>query len=142
MYLGSVPIDSRSGLGAEVAVSVVEIERTNAEFAAATLELDFPFDPIDGVLTHGSIVVHCSEGTTAPRSAVEGNLRTSLSEHHRSLWLKFPGKIFQQPQAITLVNLVPAAGVSRLCWLSTNLITRSTFERFLPSRLHPEVRHV
>jgi hypothetical protein len=51
VYLGSVPIDSRSGLGAEVAVSVVEIERTNAVFAADTLELYSPFDPIDDVVT-------------------------------------------------------------------------------------------
>ena len=59
MYLGSVPIDSRSGLGAEVAVSVVEIERTNAVFATDTLELYSVFDPIDGVVTHGSIIVLC-----------------------------------------------------------------------------------
>lgn len=74
-----MPIDSRSGLGAEVAVSVVEIERTNAVFAAGTLELYSPFDPIDGVVTHGSIVALCSEGRTAPRWAVEGNLRRPLS---------------------------------------------------------------
>jgi hypothetical protein len=76
VYLGGVPIDSRSGLGAKVAVSVVEIERTNAVFAADTLELYSPFDPIDGVVTHGSIVVLCSEGRTAQRWAVEGNLRS------------------------------------------------------------------
>jgi hypothetical protein len=79
VYLGSVPIDSRSGLGAEVAVSVVKIERTNTIFAADTLELYFPFDPIDRVVTHSSIVVLCSEGRTAPRWAVEGNLLGALS---------------------------------------------------------------
>ena len=89
-----MPIDSRGGLGAEVAVSVVEFERTNAVFAAGTFELYPPFDPIDGVVTHGSIVVLCSEGRTAPRWAVEGNLRSPLCEHHRSLWLKFAEKSF------------------------------------------------
>lgn len=115
MHLSSVLIDRRSGLGAEVAVSVVEIKGTNAEFAADTLELYSPFDPIDGVVTHGSIVVLCSEPRTAPRWAVEGNLRSPLGEHHRSLWLNFPERVFHQPQAITLVNLVPAVGVSHLC---------------------------
>jgi hypothetical protein len=76
VYLGSVPIDSLSGLGAEVTVSLVKIERTNAVFAADTLELYSPVDPIDDVVTHGSIVVLCSEGRTAPRWAVEGNLRS------------------------------------------------------------------
>ena len=89
-----MPIDSRSGLRAEVAVSVVEIERTNAVFAADTLELYSLFDPTDGVVTHGSIVVLCSDGRTAPRWAVEGNLRSPLCEHHRSLWLKFREKSF------------------------------------------------
>ena len=78
MYLGSVPIDSGSGLGAEVTVSVVEIERTNAVLAPDTIELYSPFDPIDRVMTHGSILVLCSEGRTAPRLAVEGNLRNPL----------------------------------------------------------------
>lgn len=76
VYLGSVPIDNGSGLGAEVAVSVVEIEGTNAVFAADTLELYFTFDPIDDVVAHGSILVLYSEGRTAPRLAVEGNLRS------------------------------------------------------------------
>ena len=89
-----MPIDCRSGLGAEVALSVIEIERTNAVFAADTLELYSLFDPIDGVVTHGSIVILCPEGRMAPRWAVESNLRSPLYEHHRSLWLKFPEKSF------------------------------------------------
>jgi hypothetical protein len=76
-----VPIDSGSGLGAEVAVPGVEIECTDAVFAADTLELYSPFDPIGGVVSHGLIVVRCSEGRTAPRWAVEGNLWSPLCEH-------------------------------------------------------------
>jgi hypothetical protein len=64
VHLGSVPIDSGSGLGAEVAVPGVEIECTDAVFAADTLELYSPFDPIGGVMSHGLIVVLCSEGRT------------------------------------------------------------------------------
>ena len=59
-----MPIDSGSGLGAEVAVPGVEIECTDAVFAADTLELYSPFDPIGGVMSHGLIVVLCSEGRT------------------------------------------------------------------------------
>jgi hypothetical protein len=59
-----VPIDSGSGLGAEVAVPGVEIECTDAVFAADTLELYSPFDPIGGVVFHGLIVIVCSEGRT------------------------------------------------------------------------------
>ena len=61
-----MPIDSGSGLGAEVAVPGVEIECTGAVFAADTLELYSPFDPIvaSGVVSHGLIVVRCSEGST------------------------------------------------------------------------------
>ena len=62
MRLGSVTIDSGSGLGAEVAVPSVEIECTDAVFAADTLELYSSFDPIGGVVSHGLIVVLCSEG--------------------------------------------------------------------------------
>jgi hypothetical protein len=64
VHLGSVPIDSGSGLGAEVAVPGVEIECTDAVFAADTLELYSPFDPIGGVVFHGLIVIVCSEGRT------------------------------------------------------------------------------
>ena len=64
MHLGSVPIDSGSGLGTEVAVPGVEIECTDAVFAADTLELYSPFDPIGGAVSHGLIVVLCSEGRT------------------------------------------------------------------------------
>ena len=117
--LGGMLIEGVGGLGAEVAVSVVKIERINAVFAADTLELYSPFDPIDSVVTHGLIVIVCSEGRTAPRWAVESNLRSPLCEHHQSLWSKFPEKTF-----------------------STNPVTRSTFERFLLSTLHPEVPHL
>lgn len=71
--VGSVPIDSRSGLGAEVAVPIVEIERTNTVFAADTLELYSPFDPIGGVVIHA---FNCSpplRRKDAPQWAVEGN---------------------------------------------------------------------
>ena len=64
VHLGSVPIDSSSGLGAEVAVPGVEIECTDAVFAADTLELYSPIDPIGSVVPHGLIVVLCSEGRT------------------------------------------------------------------------------
>ena len=62
VHLGSVPIDSRSALGAEVAVTGVEIECTDAVFAASTLELYSPFYPIGSVVCHRLIVVFCSEG--------------------------------------------------------------------------------
>jgi hypothetical protein len=39
--LGRMLIEGEGGLGAEVTVPVVEIERTNALFAADTLELHF-----------------------------------------------------------------------------------------------------
>jgi hypothetical protein len=64
VHLGSVPIDSGSGLGAEVAVPGVEIECTDAAFATGTLELHSPFDPTGGVVSHGWIVVLCLEGRT------------------------------------------------------------------------------
>jgi hypothetical protein len=83
VHLGSVPIDSGSGLGAEVAVPGVEIECTDAVFAADTLELYSPFDPIGRVVSHGLIVVRCSGGRThhGGRWAVEGNLWSPLCEH-------------------------------------------------------------
>jgi hypothetical protein len=56
-----MPIDSGSGLGAEVAVPGVEIECTDAVFAVDTLELYSTFDPIGGVVSHSLIVVLCSE---------------------------------------------------------------------------------
>jgi hypothetical protein len=59
-----MPIDSGSGLGAEVAVPGVEIECTDAVVAADTLELYSTFDPIGGVVAHALIVVLCSEGRT------------------------------------------------------------------------------
>lgn len=59
-----MPIDSGSGLGTEVAVLGVEIECTDAVFAADTLELYSTFDPIGGVVSHALIVVLCSEGMT------------------------------------------------------------------------------
>jgi len=62
VHLGSVPINSRSPLGAEAAVFGVEVERTDAVFAASTLELCSPFYPIGTVVCHGLIVVLRSEG--------------------------------------------------------------------------------
>ena len=57
-------IDRSSGLGAKVAVPSVEIECSDAVFAADTLELYSPFDPIGGVVSHDLIVVLCSGGRT------------------------------------------------------------------------------
>ena len=74
MHLGSVPIDSGSGLGAEVAVLGVEIECTDAVFAADTLELYSTFDPIGSVVSHALIVGPLLRRKDAPRWAVEGNL--------------------------------------------------------------------
>ena len=90
VYLGSVPIDSRGGLGAEVAVSVVEFERTNAVFAADTLELYSPFDPIDGVMTHGSIVVLCSEGGWHHGGLSKVILGAPYANTTESLWFEIP----------------------------------------------------
>ena len=58
MHLGSVPIHSGSGLGAEVTAPGVEIECTDGVVAVAadTVELYSPFDPIGGVVSHGLIV--------------------------------------------------------------------------------------
>ena len=52
-----MPIDSGGGLGAEVAITRVEIERTDAAFAASTLELYSSFYPIGSVVCHCLIVV-------------------------------------------------------------------------------------
>jgi hypothetical protein len=57
MYLGSVSIESCSALGAEVAVTGIEIECTDAVFATSTLELYAPFYPIGSVVCHHLIVV-------------------------------------------------------------------------------------
>ena len=57
VHLGSVTINSRSALGAEVAVTGVEIECADAVFAASTLELYSPFAPIGSVVCHRLIVV-------------------------------------------------------------------------------------
>jgi hypothetical protein len=61
MYLGSVSIQSCSALGAEVAVTGIEIECTDAVFATSTLELYAPFYPIGSVVSHHLIVVFRSE---------------------------------------------------------------------------------
>ena len=75
MHLGSVSVDSCSGLGAEIAVPGVEIECTDSVFAADTLEKYSTFDPIGGVVSHGLIVVLHLRRKGAPRWAVEGNQR-------------------------------------------------------------------
>jgi len=62
VHLGSVPIDSGSGLGAEVAVTGVEIECPDAVFAASTLELYSSFYPIGTEVCHRLILALCSEG--------------------------------------------------------------------------------
>jgi len=77
MHLGSVPIDSGSCLGAEVAVLGVEIECTDAVFAADTLELYSTFDPIGGVVCQALIVGPLLRRKDAQRWAVEGNLRSA-----------------------------------------------------------------
>jgi hypothetical protein len=50
-------IESCSALGTEVAVMGIEIERTDAVFAASTLELYAPLYPIGSVVCHHLIVV-------------------------------------------------------------------------------------
>ena len=70
---GSVLIDSRSALGAEIAVTGVEVECTDAVFAASTLELYSPFYPNGRVVCHRfdcSLLLGMKD---APRWAVEGN---------------------------------------------------------------------
>ena len=79
MHFGSVPIDSGSGLGAEVAVLGIEIVCTDAVFAADTLEPYSTFDPIGGVVSHAVIVGPLLRRKGALRWAVEGNLRSPLS---------------------------------------------------------------
>src|SRR5947209_6076422 len=76
VHLGSVPIDSCSGLGAEIAVPGVEIECTDSVFAADTLEKYATFDPIGGVVSHGLIVVLRLSPMDAPSVSVEGNQRS------------------------------------------------------------------
>jgi hypothetical protein len=87
VHLGSVPIDRRSTLSAEVAVAGVEIERTDAVFAASTLELYSPFYPIGRVVCHRFIVVPCSEGRMhhGGLSKVTGFTRMSVKEIFRQL---------------------------------------------------------
>jgi len=80
--LGGVPINSRSALGAEVAVTRVEIECADAVFAASTLELYAPFAPIGSVVCHRLIVVLSSESKDTPRWAVEGNESVSRINGH------------------------------------------------------------
>ena len=78
VHLRSVPIDSSSCLGAKVAVPSVEIECTDAVFAASTLEQYSPYYPIGSVVCHRLIVVPCSDGRMH-----HGGLSkvTSLSDH-------------------------------------------------------------
>jgi hypothetical protein len=83
VHLGSVPIDSGGGLGANVAVPGVEIECIDAMFAADTLELDSTFDPIGGVVSHALIVSPLLRRKGAPRWAVEGNLWSPLNELYK-----------------------------------------------------------
>ena len=72
MHLGGVPIDSRSALGAEVAVTGVEIECPDAVFAASTLELYSPLYPICSEVCHRLILVLRSGGRMHHGWAVEG----------------------------------------------------------------------
>ena len=55
-----MPINSCSGLGAEIAVPVVEIECTDSVFAADALEKCSTFDPTGRVVSHSLIVVRSS----------------------------------------------------------------------------------
>jgi hypothetical protein len=73
VHCGGVPIDGRSSLGADVAVPGVEIECTDAVFAAGAPELHAALDPISDVVSHGLIVVLCSERRAHYGEAVEGN---------------------------------------------------------------------
>jgi hypothetical protein len=71
-----MPIDSCSGLGAEIAVPVVEVECTYSVFAADALEEYSTFDPTGGVVSHGLIVVLAHKEGCTHRWAVEGNERS------------------------------------------------------------------
>jgi hypothetical protein len=67
VHLGGVPIDGRSALGAEVAITSVEIECADAVFAAGTLEMYSAFSAIGSVVCHGLIVVLSPESKNTPR---------------------------------------------------------------------------
>ena len=88
-----MPIDSGSGLGAEVAVPGVEIECTDAVFAADTLELYSLFDRIGCVVSHGLIVVLCSEGRTHHGGLSKVICGAPLCEHDRSFSVTFGSAI-------------------------------------------------
>ncbi len=90
-----MPIDSGGGLGAEVAVPGVEIESTDAVFAANTLELYSTFDPIGGVVSHALIVVLCSEGRTHPGGLSKVMAHYKATNDHTVL-----GKVAEQPRTI------------------------------------------
>lgn len=78
VHFRSVPIDSRSALGAEVAITGVEIECPDTVFAASTLELYSPFYLLGSEVSLRLILVLCSEG----RMPHGGLLKvTSLLDH-------------------------------------------------------------
>lgn len=70
-----MPIDSSSGLGAKVAVPGVEIECTDAIFAADTLELYSPYHPFGGVVSQDLDCSPLPRTKNTPQWAVEGNCR-------------------------------------------------------------------
>ena len=86
-----MPINSCSGLGAEIAVPVVEIECTDSVAAADALEKDSTFDPTGGVVSHGLIVVLISQEKTHHRWAVEGNQPGSPANTTDPLDVTFAG---------------------------------------------------
>ena len=89
MHLGGVPIDSRSALGAEVAVTGVEIECPDAVFAASTLELYSPLYPICSEVCHRLILVLRSGGRMhhGGLSKVTESLHTRLRPNSKSTHL-------------------------------------------------------
>ena len=81
-------IDGGSGLGTEVAVPGVEIECTDAVFAAGAPELHAALDGISGVVSHGLIVVLCSEGRAHGGLSKVIFGRPRLCKHDRT-WAHF-----------------------------------------------------
>jgi hypothetical protein len=102
MHICSVLIDGGSALGTKVAVTGVEIECTDAVFAADTLELYPQSDPIGGVVSHPLIVILCSEGRThhGGLSKVTSLIYHGVTVVARAITLKCPSKAMMSEMAI------------------------------------------
>jgi hypothetical protein len=113
-----VPIDSGSGLSAEVAVPGVEIECTDAVFAADTLELYSPFDPIGGVMSHGLIVVLCAEERThysGLSKVIGGAPSANTTDHFRVVRVGGHFRKYDLPAAQN--RKIPGCMIRRICFV-------------------------